>query len=368
MKINKKEFFEALNAVKGAVSNNSPIPAMTGVLMEISPSSLVLTGTNSDVSIQVNVDTETSKYEASETEKVCLRADMLSNMISRSGETLEFKVDGSKVRLKTDGAKYTINGINAKDFPGIDFKGTSSTLKMNSAELLDMLEKVSFAASAKDTRPILTGINFSMKNGVLVALATDSYRLSRITSQRSETCEFNFTMPMSTYKLLKRVIRSDDSKEIDISVTDRDVSFRSNGVVIKSTLLDGGYPEVNRLIPSSFRYEVTLSKKELLNALQRGSIFKNDGIAVFKAKITNGKFSLSTENKEFGDFGEELTAKTSGGDFSLAMSGNYAMDALSAIKSDEVIIDFVGDMKPFILKGSDDARITELLLPIRTYN
>ena len=333
MKINKKEFLEALNAVKGAISNNSPIPAMTGVLMEISPSSLVLTGTNSDVSIQVNVDTEASEYEASETEKVCLRADMLSDMISRSGETLEFKVDGSKVRLKTDGAKYTINGINAKD-----------------------------------TRPILTGINISMKNGVLVALATDSYRLSRITSQRSETCEFNFTMPMSTYKLLKRVIRPDDSKEIDISVTDRDVSFRSDGVVIKSTLLDGGYPEVNRLIPSSFRYEVMLSKKELLNALQRGSIFKNDGIAVFKARITDGKFSLSTENKEFGDFGEELSAKTSGGDFSLAMSGNYAMDALSAIKSDEVIIDFVGDMKPVILKGSDDARITELLLPIRTYN
>ena len=63
-----------------------------------------------------------------------------------------------------------------------------------------------------------------------------------------------------------------------------------------------------------------------------------------------------------------ILAKTSGGDFSLAMSGNYAMDALSAINSDEVIIDFVGDMKPFILKGSDDARITELLLPIRTYN
>ena len=155
---------------------------------------------------------------------------------------------------------------------------------------------------------------------------------------------------------------------ISIYQNNKKVQFVIDDMILQSRLLDGGYPETDRLIPSSFSYTLKMNRQDLIKAIDRTTFIKNDNMTINKLQCSVDEVVITNKSQEIGESREVLNAEWTGDPLNISFSGNYVMDAAKALKDDEIIIEFTGEMKPFILSSEEDPTILQLVLPVRTYN
>ncbi len=370
--VSKSKFYGALSIVSRAVSSNSPIPALSGIKIEAKDNQLILTGSNSDISIRKTVTTDENNDPAIiETGTIVVEARYLNDIVRKmDAETIEVEIlDGTLTRLAGNKAEFKINGFRPGEYPNIDLSVPEITMTMNAGKFSSIIESTAFAASVKETRPVLTGVNLNSQNGKIIATATDSFRLARAVFDGIEQ-PFNITVPSRSLNEVRSVF-NDGTKDITINLNTKKIQFQSDDVLLQSRLLDGSYPETERLIPKEFKYEMITDKHDLMGTIDRSTVMKNENMTVIRLQIHDAAdIMISNRAQEVGEFNEPLNADSWRGDpLDISFAGNYAMDALKAIPSAKVLIRFTGEMKPFIITdeaGNDD--ILQLVLPIRTYN
>lgn len=365
--VNKDAFKNAVNILKLVVKPTSPQLVLRGVLLNVSDSCFTLTGCSGDVSIvtQLNKD----DYKTDQSAKLLVGVDYLDSILQKvDGDQVKITIEGYKAQLSCGSAKFKLNGMNPNDYPLIDFTDWDlPAFDLNNAEFLSYVNKTIFAVANKNNRPVLAGVNFTQQDGNLFVTATDGYRLSTLSSIRDMT-DFNVTVPADSLKVISKVLPNDANQSFRLAIDNTKIILTSDNTTILSRLCDGTYPKVENLIPSDFNTTITVNRKDLIAAINRGSIFKTDRIPVFKMRIDESHLILTSQSTEYGDFYEDLPI-SSDGSFETTVSGIYMMDALKALDGDIVSIKFVGDLKPFIIQDVEPAsNQIELLLPIRTYN
>ncbi|NLC05425.1 MAG: DNA polymerase III subunit beta, partial [Erysipelothrix sp.] len=158
-------------------------------------------------------------------------------------------------------------------------------------------------------------------------------------------------------------------EHILMAISNNKVQFINDHNVIQSSLLDGIYPETNRLIPNQFIAEMKISSRDMLNAIDRASFSKSDGISIVRLNMSEEKVEMSSKSQEVGSSLEVLNPISYQGEkLTLSFSGKFMTDAIRALNSSEVLIQFSGEMKPFIITTSSDESIIQLVLPVRTYD
>lgn len=368
--INKNELSNALSIVAHAVSSNSPQPSLRGIKIEAKNDSLILTGSDSDISIQKTVNiTDSNNLVIQEEGSILIEAKYVIDIVKKiDSENVQVEIiDGSLTRFSGNSAVFKINGMNAYDYPTIDFSTSTEYIEMKQSDLSDIIEETAFAASLKETRPVLTGVNFKLADNVLTVTATDSYRLAKKTVSLETPNTFNITIPSKSLNEVKNTMLN-SPETIKICQSDKKVQFIIDDMILQSRLLDGGYPETDRLIPSSFSYKLTMNRMDLIRAIDRTTFIKNDNMTINKLQCSQEEVVLTNKSQEIGESRETLNATWEGEPLNISFSGNYVIDAAKALKGDEIIIEFTGEMKPFILKNSEDNNILQLVLPVRTYN
>ncbi len=368
-KINKKEFYDALVTVSRAISNYSPLPAFSGIKFEVSNNDICLIGSDSDISIKTNlVKNEHNNLEIFKTGSIVIEAKYILDIVRKiDSELIEIEIlDGCTTKISGNKSEYKINGMYANEYPSLDFSPCESSFNMKSNILKTIIHETTFATSEKETKPVLSGVNFSCIDNRLVCVATDSYRLSKKIVEIDNKLTFDITIPA---KGLNEVMKSlDKQEEVKISLSNKKIQFVLNNVMIQTRLIDGIYPDTSKLIPNSFEYVLTLDSKEILSAIDRISFIKTDGVSVIRLNLTTNECILSSKSKEVGSAIEELsTASYEGDSLEISFNGKYVFDALKVIKSQLVSISFNGEMKPFIIKSIDDDNLIQLVLPVRTY-
>lgn len=237
---------------------------------------------------------------------------------------------------------------------------------LNSLILKDIISQTKFAASDKENKPILTGINFKAANHQLECTATDSYRLAKKIVSLDEDVTFNITIPQKSLDEISKIIESDEM--IEMYVSDRKVLYVFNNNIIQTRLIDGSFPDTNRLIPDSFDYELDLDTHYLLNAIDRVSLLTNEQNNIIKLDMDPDKIVLSSYMQEIGSVEEILdNAFYKGEPLSISFSSKYANDAIRAFNEPKIKILFTGEMKPFIIKDYEKDDVIQLVLPVRTF-
>ena len=168
---------------------------------------------------------------------------------------------------------------------------------------------------------------------------------------------------------MRSIFTSSDS--INISLSEKMIQFRNGNIILQSTLLEGSYPETNRLIPTAFNNFMVINRRSLISAIDRSSFIKTDNMTVIRMEINAADDILvSSKSQEIGEYNESLTAESYEGlPIDISFSGNYLSDALKALTTDTVKMQFTENMKPFIItNNSEDDSILQLVLPVRTYN
>ena len=366
-RINRLKLLNALSKTTKAVSIRSPLPVLTGIKFDLQPDGLILTGSDSDITIQTKIETS-DDLVIEQTGGVVLNSRYILEIVRKidSDEISLEIIDGSLTRISGATSKFDLNGNDVIDYPRIDLSKTGTKVLINAFTLKDVITQTKFAASEKEHKPILTGINFKAANNQLEVTATDSYRLAKKVVPLDDELTFNITIPQKSLDEIAKIIERDDL--IEMYVSDRKVLYVFDNNIIQTRLIDGTFPDTNRLIPESFDYELDIDTHYLLNAIDRVSLLNNEQNNIIKLEMSNEKVILSSYMQEIGSVEEILDRSFYKGDsLSISFSSKYATDALRAFNEPKVKILFTGAMKPFIVKDYEKDDLIQLVLPVRTY-
>ena len=364
-KIKRFELLNALTKVSRAVSIKSPLPVLTGIKFDLKEDKLILTGSDSDITIQTSIQDHIDIIEPG---SVVLSSKYILEIIKKidSEDVHIFIVDGTLTRIEGANSRFDLNGTSYIDYPRIDLNKTGVNLQMKSIDLKEAIEQTSFATSEKETRPVLTGVNFKAKDHVLECIATDSYRLAKRILNIDSDISFNIIIPKKSLIEISRIIEKDEL--IDLYVSDRKVLFVFDHVLIQTRLIDGTFPDTSRLIPDSFDYSMSIDSTSLLNSIDRASLLTNEQTNIVKLTMNQDTVILSSFSQEIGSVEENLSrAFYKGEPLKISFSARYLTDAIKSINGQKVRVLFTGEMKPFIIKDFEREDIIQLVLPVRTY-
>ena len=294
--IKRNAFIKKLTDVQRAISSKTAIEILTGLKITATENSITLTGSDSDISIENEISTEDSNYELliDEPGSIVLPARFFSEIIKRLPEntfTIEVN-DHFQATITSGQTEYQVNGVNADNYPHLPEIDTNEQLSIPADIMKQVISQTVIAVSTQESRPLLTGVHLTIKNGELHAVATDSHRLSqrKVKLSGAENIDYDIIVPGRSLTELSRMI-ADSTGNLEIQIAENQILFNFDNTAFYSRLLEGMYPDTDRLIPQSSETEIELNAVSLLHAIERASLLSHEG------RNNVVKLSLNSENQ-----------------------------------------------------------------------
>ena len=372
--INKNLFLQALNTTKRAISHKNAIPILSTVKIDVTNEGITLIGSNGQISIEnfISIKNENAGLLITSSGSILLEATFFINVVSSLPDiTFDFKeIEQKQIVLTSGKSEITLKGKDADQYPRIQEISVSTPLVLETSVLKKIINETAFAASIQESRPILTGVHFVLtENKNLKTVATDSHRMSQKKIILEENGDnFDVVIPSRSLREFSAVF-TDDIETVEIYFTNNQLLFRSENISFYTRLLEGNYPDTDRLIPTEFTSVITFDKNNLRYAMERARLLSNaTQNGTVKLEIINGVVSAHVNSPEVGRVNEEIdTESISGQDLTISFNPTYLIDSLKAIDSEKVTISFISAVRPFTLLPSDDTEnFIQLITPVRT--
>lgn len=374
--INRNAFLTELNAVQRAISTKTAIEILTGLKLDLTDEGLTLTGSNADITIQTQlpVTAPNADLTITSTGSIVLPARFFSEIVKKlPEETMKIVVnDHYQATITSGSASFTINGLDAVNYPHLPEIDTAEQLIIAGDVLKQIISQTVIAVSKQESRPMLTGIHVTIHNGELLAVATDSHRLGqrKITLIDAPEVDYDIIVPGDALRELSRMI-SDDDEQLHLRVAENQILFTWGTTAFYSRLLDGMYPETSRLIPQDSSTQVEFNAGVLLQAIDRASLLSHAGqnnVVKLELDTNAQRATLSGNSPEVGNVEEELQfSSLSGEGIAISFNPDYMKDALRSFGQATVKLAFTQPLRPFTLVPSDDqGDFIQLITPVRT--
>ena len=375
--IKRNAFIKKLTDVQRAISSKTAIEILTGLKITATENSITLTGSDSDISIENEISTDDSNYELliDEPGSIVLPARFFSEIIKRLPEsTFTIEVNEHFQATITSGqTEYQVNGVDADNYPHLPEIDTNEQLTIPADIMKQVINQTVIAVSTQESRPLLTGVHLTIKNGKLHAVATDSHRLSqrKVKLSGAEDIDYDIIVPGRSLVELSRMI-ADSTGSLEIQIAENQILFNFDNTAFYSRLLEGMYPDTDRLIPQSSETEIELNAVSLLHAIERASLLSHEGrnnVVKLSLNSENQTAVLSSNSPEVGNIEEELQFdKLTGNDIEISFNPDYMKAALQAFGQAEVKLSLTLPLRPFTLMPTEDSEdFIQLITPVRTY-
>ncbi len=373
--IDREILLENLNVISRGLPSKSPMPILTGIKMEATDTDLYMTSSNSDISVEVLI--EDASLQIQTPGKTVVPGRFFIDIIRKinSKRVNLYLLEEKVLVIKADRGEYKLHIMDYMDYPNIDFVTLENPLVLPSSVLKGLIKETVFATATSEKKPVLTGVNFHHSSGKLIVTATDSFRLSQKVISIPEYNDFNITIPS---KSLDELLKAIDSYEEDLSLyfSMNRILVKYKNVLFQSRLLDGNFPDTSRIIPNEFPIIIQFNKDELVEAVERVSLLsprdkekdKEITYSIIKLSIKKDRIiEISTTNASIGDAKEELipTDIETSNPIVIGFSSRYLLEALRSFMSTEISLNFSGEIRPFVIRGENDANLTQLILPVR---
>ncbi|CAI2546984.1 Beta sliding clamp [Apilactobacillus kunkeei] len=374
--IKRSAFIQGINMVSRAISSKTTIPILTGLKISASNEGLILTGSNADVSIETVIDRNDADNELiiEEEGSIVLPARFFSGIVKKlpSDKMTLSVANGFQTEITSGTSSFTINGLDAADYPHLPEIENDNEISLSGDVFKEIINQTVIAVSNQESRPILTGVHFVLKDGTLFAVATDSHRLSqRKVALPDNQGEYDVIIPGSSLSELSKMI-SDDTENVKMKITENQVLFTIGNTYFYSRLLEGTYPDTSRLIPKDSETNVQFDAYELLGAIERASLLSHESrnnVVKLTIKANVKQVTISGNSPDVGNVEEEVESKeVAGNDLEISFNPDYMKDALRAFGHSMINVAFTSSLRPFTLVPSEDAEnFIELITPVRTF-
>lgn len=357
----------AVQAVQKAVATKTPLPILTGVYLSASDNKLVLQATDYEIAISCAIEANVEQPG-----KAVVSGRYFQELVKRlPGETVEISTsqEDSTVRISCNSSTFNLLNLPAEEFPVIEKIQTSTnTLTIKDNVLRDIIKKTVFACATDESRPIFTGGLFEAENDIIKMVGTNTHRLAlkKDTITPVET-PAKMIIPAKLLSELARILSSDVPIDVHISWDKGYVSFEFDDIYLKSRLIEGNFPDYNRVIPIKFDTVVEFETQAFLNAAERVSLMAKDGdYNIIKFRFEQDTITLSSNNPDVGKANETIAATIQGPAVDIAFNAKYITDILKNLGSDNANISLNNPVSPACIRPVGNEKYTYVITPVRT--
>src|SRR6266446_2278527 len=350
--IAKDQILNGLQSVQNIVSTRTTLPILSNVLLRADGNRLELTATDLDVTITCSVEAGVKRPGAT-----TVPAKKLFGIVRELGNPeIEMEADDKNVcSLRSGPSFFKIRGLGAEEFPPLPKFKEDKKLVLPQEKIRSMLRKTSFAISSDESRYVLNGIFFSLKEHKLTMVATDGRRLALVDEEVdvSEKSQGEFIIPAKAVNELNRLLQ--DKGEVEIRYADNQAAFelkdeKGFSILITTKLIEGNYPNYRQVIPAETKERIALSREEFLHALRRAEIMTSEKQNSVKLTFAKNSLSITANSPDVGEARELLAINYKGKEMAIAFNPGYVIEPLNALTNDEVFLELIDELSPGILK------------------
>ena len=342
----------ALGVAGRAVSSRNTLPILTHVLLETQDDRVKLTATDLDTFVRCTIPASIA-----ENGSVALPASTLNDYVSKLPDApITLEGGDGKVVVRCGHSRFTILSAPAEDFPIVPEVTTGTEITVSSATLKDMIRMTAFAASKEESRSLLMGVLFEARGNALTLVATDTHRLAWKQTQLVEEVKVPVSaiVPAKPLVELERVLKNSADEMVTIRFGSSQVQFQSSDAVLVSRVLDGQFPNYEKVIPKQTERKAQLERNEWLNAVRRVDIVSRSANQKMVCKFAPATLTMTAESPDAGQSYEEIPIALDGGDLQIAFNAKYLGEVLGIIPDDQISLELNGSLNPGILRAGED--------------
>ena len=364
LKATQDKVLSVLQSVAGIVERRHTLPILANVLLRKSGTSIQLT--TSDLEIQIRTTAELGGDTGNFTTTIGARKliDILRTM--PGDQTVSLESSQSKIILKGGKSKFTLQTMQAEDFPLVQESANfGPAFSVPQKTLKDLLGQVAFAMAVHDIRYYLNGILFVAEGKQLSLVATDGHRLAFASATLDvEVPKQEVILPRKTVIELQRLL-SDADGAIEMQFANNQAKFSFDGMEFVTKLVEGKFPDYNRVIPKNHKHKITLGRTALLSTLQRTAILTSDKFKGVRLNIDPGSLRVASNNAEQEEAVDELDIDYGGDSIEIGFNVTYLIDALTNMSQDMVSIELSDGNSSALFTIPDNATFKYVVMPMR---
>ena len=361
--ISRDAILNPLQMVNNVIERRQTLPILSNVLISVKDNILSLTGTDLEVEM-IN----SCSIESNENGDTTLPGRKFLDICKAlpEGAHLEILIDQERAILKSGRSRFTLSTLSAAEFPSIDALISPFEFNISQKIFKKLIDQTQFCMAQQDVRYYLNGLMLELSNNKIIAVATDGHRLafcqSEIDLNPGDTRQV--IIPRKAVNEISRLLDESD-EDIKISLSENHIRINFPNVIFTSKLIDGKFPDYQQVIPQGCDNEVKSPRDNLHQAFNRTSVLSNEKYRGMRLQLSANQLTATVHNPEQDEAEEIIEVSYTGDEFEIGFNVAYLLDALSSIKSEEVVMQLTDSNHSCLLFGSDDVDSKYVVMPMR---
>lgn len=346
------------------ISTHPQLPILSNILLKAEKGQLITASTNLELGILFTIPAKIEK-EGEITIPGRLLTDFISSLIA---DKIEFFSEGTNILVKTSKSRASFTTMPSTDFPM--FPNISQTKNAFPFEKIkNTLNRIVFAASVDEGRPVLTGVKTNISQGKMTFVATDGYRLSKEQVEiEDKKINLNVILPAQSLAEMVRIATELKAEEIKFAIIEdknQAVFILPQGTIF-TRLIDGEFPNIEKIIPVAFKTKVIIETPQFASAVKTTSLFARSAANIIKIKIEKEGLRLKAVTPQLGEDEEFVEAKVEGEESEISFNYRFLLDLLSNFPEEQLVFETTGPLNPGVFRPlSSSLSFLHLIMPIR---
>ncbi len=362
IKINQNELNKSITIVQKAVSSRTPLPILSGILIEAKNNMLIMTATDLDLGIKTYSPCEIEE-EGSVVVQARLIGDFVRKLPSNSYVHIE-TMENNNMEIKCMNSEINILGNSAAEYPDNTFDNEGNSFKIKSESLKNLIKYTYFAAAQENIKPIFTGCLIEIKNNLCTFVALDGYRMAVKKEAIEYDGEVSAVVPSKTLVEILRIVE-ENQESTEITVSESHISFKLENTIIISNLLDGKFIDYEGIIKDNFVTVVKADPSDIRDSVERASLLaKDDKNNLIVLDIKNINMQINSAS-EYGNVEENVPVEKEGEDLKIGFNSKYLLDFLKIIDSEKIVLNLIGKNNPCFINEEGRQDYIYMVLPVR---
>lgn len=362
--ISREALIKPLQLVAGVVERRQTMPVLSNVLLVVDQGLLSLTGTDLEVELVARIPVA----EVVESGAVTLPARKLMDICKSLADDarIEIECDGAKASLRSGRSRFSLSTLPAADFPNVEDSPEALTLSLPQSSLRHLIERTGFSMAQQDVRYYLNGMLLEVKDGLLRAVSTDGHRLATCSAavDVDSTLFHQIIVPRKGILELARLLQGGDTP-VQLVIGANHIRAVVGDFTFTSKLVDGKFPDYNRVIPRNSDKTLLGDRLELRQVFTRIAILSNEKYRGVRLNINDGLLQVSANNPEQEEAEESLSVDFEGQNIEIGFNVNYLLDVLSILNTDVVRFNLSDSNSSALIQGFDETDAMYVVMPMR---
>lgn len=347
--ITRQNLHRGLAAVSASIPSKTTLPVLSNILFESDGDGVWISGTDLDVAIRIKVPAEVA--EAGSITAPGRKLQEITRELP--DEMVHFVTRGDQVELSCGRSQFKLNGLPSEEFPNLPTVNFEEGWKVGGNELQQLIQGTSFAVSNEESRPILNGVLWELRDRQMRMVATNGHRLARmgVEAGPATATSADFIVPPAALQQVQRLFKADD--ELTVAKSGNHLGFKSEGTEVFTRLIEGTYPNYEQVIPKDNDKEAVVDKKTLEGAVRRMAVVASDQTHRIKMSFETDRVHLNVLTPDLGEGHDELEVDYQGESLEIGFNANYLLEVLKYMPTDEVKITFKAPERAATIVPSD---------------